>query len=63
MKYSAYSITFSPLHFMFYRGKSITFGTVYALSDLQATEATLVELGKEGEILRKGAINNSQQTM
>ena len=23
------SITFSPLHFMFYRGKSITFGTVY----------------------------------
>ena len=29
MKYSAYSITFSPLHFMLYRRKSITFGTVY----------------------------------
>ena len=28
MKYSA-NITFSPLHFMLYRGKSITYGTVH----------------------------------
>ena len=33
MKYSASScITFSPLHFLFNRGKSITFGTVWRSS-------------------------------
>ena len=38
MKYSAYcSITFSPLHFMLYRGKMITFGTVWALPEKATT--------------------------
>ena len=30
LKYSAYSVRFSPLHFLLYLGKSITFGTVYS---------------------------------
>ena len=34
------SITFSPLHFMLYRGKSIIFGTVYVYYTLYCTHCT-----------------------